>query len=127
MPQLFDLHSTPFNPENPTLDFGSTTQVLVAATTVVPTGGFHKISTTGVVVLTATPTIDMENAVAGQIVTFFNASAAGANTLSFARGVATKLKLGAANRVLSPDGSITLMYDGEYWIEQSFTLAPATA
>lgn len=127
MPKLYDGHSTPFDLQNPALDYGSTTQVLTAdSDTLTPSGGLLKVSAAAPRSLTATPTIDMLNAKAGQVLTILNVGASnvalnpGANN-----GTALKLAGGVA-RTLSTNGSIRLLFDGTYWIELVATLAPTT-
>lgn len=123
---LFDLHATSFDPENPSLDYGSTTQVIAAnSDQLALVGGLLKLSSVANRALSGVQTIVTGNAKAGDIVTLFNTNAA--NTISFAWGPVTKLKLGASPRVLSTGGSITLLFDGTYWIEIGFTTTAAIA
>lgn len=123
---LFDLHSTQFNPETPSLDYGSTTQVVAADNSQLTlVGGLLKLSSTANRALSGVQTIVTGNAKAGDIVTLYNTNAA--DTITLAWGAVTKLKLGAATRVLSTGGSITLLFDGTYWIEIGFTTTAAIA
>ncbi len=129
MPNLYDLHSTPFNPENPSLDYNATTQLITAVgNTLTPAGGFLKFSADGNYTLNSTPSVETDGFKAGDIVTIMNYAA---NTVTLSRGAGgpggTALKLGAATRALGPGGSITLMFDGAVWVELTFVTGTATA
>lgn len=135
MPQLFDLYGTPFNPENPTLDYAATTQLITAVTdTLTPVGGFLKFSADNPYTLTSTPSVETENAKAGDIVTLYNVGATNAVTLAWGAPPAdppnageTGLKLGLATRAIGPGGSIRLMFDGSSWVELAWLTASAIA
>lgn len=123
MPQLFDIHSEPFNPENPSLDYASPTQSVTAVTdTLTPTGGLLKFTSDGAHTLTSTPTVATANAKAGDILTMLNV---GAHAVTVSRGAGTHLKLGAATRAVGEMGTLRLLFDGTDWVELSF-LATAT-
>lgn len=102
----------------------SAVQSLLAASAIAPNAATLKVvGSGGAVVLVATPTITSP-AVDGQILVIRGSSDVNTVTLQDVSSLAgTKLRLGAATRVLGNRDNITLQWDatGAEWIELSFT------
>lgn len=125
-----EVDTATLNVTGPTLMIGplylaaSAVQALLAASAITPNAGTIKvIGNGGAVVLVATPTITSP-AIDGQVVILRGTSDVNTVTLQDVSTLAgTKLRLGAATRVLGNRDNITLQWDGTglEWIELGFT------
>lgn len=77
------------------------------------TGGNHT--------LTSTPTIATANAVEGQMVILMNVDAT--DYINLQRGATYALSLSNATSKIDPGGSMTLVFNGTYWVEIAHTVA----
>jgi hypothetical protein len=97
--------------------------ITAAANTITPTTTLHRITNTtgGNIALTSTPQINWPSAVVGQLLIIENVRTSNAH-VSLARGAAQGLALSNASKTLQEGGSISFIFDGTYWIEQTHTV-----
>jgi hypothetical protein len=96
--------------------------VTADATTISPTTSYHRLTAAANYTITNTPSINFSNAVVGSVL-FLQVVLGSAGSITFTRGAATRLSLGANTRKLNAGGSLQLIYDGAYWIEMFFNTA----
>lgn len=99
-------------------------QSMAAATTIAARSSSNlNLSATGNITLTATPTIDVVNAIDGQKITLTNVSAFSITLQDSGTLAGSALRLGATTRTLATQGSITLEYRSSLsaWAETDFT------
>ena len=96
--------------------------ITAAANTITPTTTLHRITNTtgGNIALTSTPQINWPSAVVGQLLIIENVRTSNAH-VSLARGAAQGLALSTGGKTLQEGGSISFIFDGTYWIEQTHT------
>lgn len=96
--------------------------ITAAANTITPTTTLHRITNTtgGNIALTSTPQISWPGAVVGQLLIIENVLTSNAH-VTLARGAAQRLALSNAGKTLQEGGSISFIFDGTYWIEQTHT------
>jgi hypothetical protein len=97
--------------------------ITAAANTITPTTTLHRITNTtgGNIALTSTPQINWPSAVVGQLLIVENVLTSNAH-VTLARGAAQGLALSNASKTLQQGGSISFIFDGTYWIEQTHTV-----
>lgn len=105
----------------PVPNTGSATKVPVAATPIVVDDGTLLLQPGAAVIMTALPTLDTAGIAAGTKVTLvgndgFSTEFQGEGALP-----GSKLRLGAASRVVAQYDTLTLVYDGAEWCEISFS------
>ena len=98
---------------------GNIQVVSVDATTITPTTSYHRINATANVTITNTPSINFANATTGSVL-FIQVILGSVGSVTFNKGAAQRLALGANTRKLNAGGSLQLIYDGTNWIEMFF-------
>lgn len=106
--------------KGPVPNTGAATKTPVAGTTITVDDGTLLLTPGAAVVMTATPTLQTTGIAAGTKVTLvgnngFSTELQGEGTLA-----GSKLRLGAATRVVAQYDTLTLVYDGAQWCEIAF-------
>lgn len=101
---------------------GPIQSITAASDTITPTTTLHRITNTtgGNIALTSTPQIVWPGAVLGQLLIVENVLTSNAH-VTLARGALEGVALSNAGKTLQDGGSISFIFDGTYWVEQTHT------